>query len=120
MYPKWWLQELIDLGTELDTVNEDGDTALMVASAKGNVEMVKLLHEAKADLNVCGRYGTALHRAVWNSHTEVLKVTWNDCIINGFCLCWFVWASKHTHPAHSFDYWPIICGCQHAIYLCYV
>ena len=92
---------MIDLGTELDTVNEDGDTALMVASAKGNVEMVKLLHEAKADLSVRGRYGTALHRAVWNSHTEVLKVTLNEHIISVFGCFALVWLDMQTHPAHS-------------------
>ena len=80
-------QDLIEMGTDLDAVDEDGDTALMVASAKGNVEMVKLLHEAKTDLSVCGRYGTALHHAVINDHTEVLKVTFNRTIINGFCVC---------------------------------
>ena len=66
---------LIELGAgNLDALNGDGDTALVLASVKGNIEMVKLLHEAKADLNTCGHYGTALHRAVQNGRTEMLKV----------------------------------------------
>ena len=96
-------QDLIEMGTDLDAVDEDGTTALMVASAKGNVEMVKLLHEAKADLNVDDRYGTALHRAVINGHTEVLEVTLNERIINGFLFV-LVCLGKHTHLAHSSDY----------------
>ena len=78
-------QELIELGTDLDVVNENSDTALILASAKGDIEMVKLLHEAKADLNVCGWRGTALHRAVGNGCTEVLKVTLNERIMICFC-----------------------------------
>ena len=73
---------MIKLVTELDSVDEDGCTALMKASTEGKIEMVKLLHGAKADLNVCDRYGTALHRAVINGHTEVLKVTLNERIIS--------------------------------------
>ena len=95
-------QELIKADAKLDGVNEDGDTALMWASAKGNVEMVKLLHEAKADLNVCCRYGTALHRAVILDHMEVLKVVvLNERIVTVFVfllLCG--WTSNYTLRAH--------------------
>ena len=66
----------------MDAVDIFGNTALIRASEMGNIEMVTLLHEAKADLNFCGRYGTALHGAVKNGHTEVLKVTVNERIIN--------------------------------------
>ena len=68
-------QELIGLGAgNLDALDNDGETALILASRERNMEMVKFLHEAKADLNAYGRYGTALHRAVQNGHTEMLKV----------------------------------------------
>ena len=77
------LQGLLQLGVALDAA--DAETALMEASSKGDIEMVKLLHEAKADLNVCGWLGTALHRAVGNGCTEVLKVTLNERIM--ICVC---------------------------------
>ena len=77
------LQGLLRLGAGLDAA--DAETALMKASSKGEIEMVTLLYEAKADLNVCGRNGTALHRAVGNGCTEVLKVTLNELIMICFC-----------------------------------
>ena len=81
----------------MDAMDEDGDTALAVASGDGNIGMVKLLHEAKADLNVCGRYGTALHRAVKNGHTEVLKVTLNKRVRNAFVFA-LIWPHNQEHP----------------------
>ena len=79
---------MIEAGTDLDVVNNNGDTALILASVKGDIEMVKLLHEAKVDLNVCGWLGTVLHRAVGNEHTEVLKVTLNERIMICVCAGW--------------------------------
>ena len=66
-------------------MDEDGETAVILASVKHNIEMVKLLHEAKADLNACGRYGTALHCAVDHDHTEILKVMHNEPTMDGLC-----------------------------------
>ena len=59
----------------MDAVDEDGDTALMLASRWGKTDSVKYLHEIKADVNICGASGTAMHRAARNGHTEVLRVT---------------------------------------------
>ena len=73
---------MIEAGTNLDAMDEDGDTALAVASGDGNIGMVKLLHEAKADLNVRGWLGTALHGAVAKGHTQMLKVTVNEYVLN--------------------------------------
>ena len=81
------LQVLIKADAKLDAVAEDGCTALMDASTEGKIEMVKLLHEAKADLNVCGRYGTALHGAVTTGRKQMLKVTLSERIINSFFFC---------------------------------
>ena len=79
-------QELIGLGAgNLDALDNDGETALILASRERNMEMVKFLHEAKADLNAYGRYGTALHRAVKNGHTEMLKVNHNKRTMDGLC-----------------------------------
>ena len=66
---------MYDLGANnVDAVDEDGDTAAMVASYKGDIESVKVLHEIKADLSVCGSFGTVMHRAVDAGHPEMLKV----------------------------------------------
>ena len=66
-----------DVGAaNVDAVNEDGCTALMVAGANGHVDSVKYLHEMKADLHVCsGKFGTAMLLVALTGHTEILKVT---------------------------------------------
>ena len=66
-----------DLGAgNVDAVTEDGLTALMMASQQGHVDSVKYLHEIEADLRICsGKAGTAMHRAAYNGHTDILKVT---------------------------------------------
>ena len=77
---------MIELGAvNLDALDKDGETALILASANGNIEMVTLLHEANADLNACGRYGTALHCAVDYDHTEMLKVMHNEPTMGALC-----------------------------------
>ena len=68
-------QTLHGLGADLDAVDKDGRTALMYASGKGDVESVKLLNAMKADVNICGEFGTAMHSAVYGGHTEMLQVT---------------------------------------------
>ena len=59
----------------VDAVDEDGETALMLASLGGHLDSVQYLYERKADVNVCGKFGTAMHRAASGGHTEILKVT---------------------------------------------
>ena len=79
---------MIELGAgNLDALDGRGDTALILASGYRNVEMVKLLHEAKADLNACGRYdySTAFHCAVQNGDTEMLKVMHNEPTMGALC-----------------------------------
>ena len=68
-------QVLRDLGVDLDVQDNNGMTAAMLASFKGHVESVKLLHEMKADLTLRVKDGsTAVHIAAHGGHTEVLKV----------------------------------------------
>ena len=60
----------------VDAVDEDGDTALMLAIENGHVDSVQYLYKIKADLSICsGKFGTAMHRAASGGHTEILKVT---------------------------------------------
>ena len=59
----------------VDAVAKDGDTALMVACLNGHLDSVQYLYKIKADVNICGEFGTAMHRAAYHGHTEILKVT---------------------------------------------
>ena len=70
------LQQILhQLGANnLDAQDEDGHTALMVATTAGNVESVKVLVAIKADINVCTKAGTVMHDAVEGGHRELLKV----------------------------------------------
>ena len=52
-----------------------GLTALMMASANGHTEIVKLLLDKGADVNVKNTYGiTALFTASVHGHTEIVKL----------------------------------------------
>ena len=59
----------------VDAVDEKGVTALMLASESGSLDSVQYLHEIKADVNICGASGTAMHAAARRGHTDILKVT---------------------------------------------
>ena len=60
----------------VDAVDEDGDTALMLASYMGRLDSVQYLYAIKADLSICSPYeGTAMHHAARRGHTQILKVT---------------------------------------------
>ena len=59
----------------VDAVDENGVTALMLASLLGTIDSVQYLYEIKADVNICGASGTAMHRAASGGHTDILKVT---------------------------------------------
>ena len=60
---------------DLDALDTHGQTALMVASAKGYVDVVKILHETKAGLDVRDKKGrTAIFAAAKHARTDVLKV----------------------------------------------
>ena len=63
----------------VDAVNQFGGTALMLASENGSLDSVQYLYEIKADVNICGASGTAMHRAAFGGHTEILKVTLRQC-----------------------------------------
>ena len=68
-------QTLHELGaTNVDSVDQDNDTPCMLACYNGDVESLKVLHAIKADLDFCGSFGTALHRAVDAGHCEMIKV----------------------------------------------
>ncbi|KAI5265930.1 hypothetical protein E4T47_08396 [Aureobasidium subglaciale] len=67
------LKLLIQAGADLDAQDEDGDTALHMASRQGSFDMVKLLVNKKAAINIPNVEGeTALDRALHGSHSEIV------------------------------------------------
>ena len=67
--------ELLDSGAEVDALDEHGQTALMNAAYRGDVELAQLLIARGAALNVTAKYRlTALMLAVINDHAELVRV----------------------------------------------
>lgn len=59
----------------IDSKDKHGQTALMLAAMKGHTEVVRLLVQNGADLNVTAKYNlSALMLAVINNHTEIVRI----------------------------------------------
>ena len=69
------IKNLLNEGLDVNGMNEDGWSALMVAASKGSMEILKLLIENGAALDVKNRQGgqTALIFAAHWGHTEVVR-----------------------------------------------
>jgi uncharacterized protein len=68
------LQRLVAAGVELDSRDEHGQTALMLAAVEGNAEVVEWLVERGAALDHTAKYGlSALMLAVVNGHIDVVR-----------------------------------------------
>eukprot|EP00965_Chrysotila_dentata_P064048 2120893-Pleurochrysis_carterae.AAC.1 len=66
---------MLAVGAEVDASDYDGRTCLMVACATGNMHVVQVLLDAKADPSVKDRWGaTALADAVREGHAHVAKM----------------------------------------------
>ena len=69
-----WVNFLREYGSQVDTQDNDGMTALMVASYNGHPEVVKLLHEYGARIDLEDKNGkTALMWASQGGHSVVVK-----------------------------------------------
>jgi ankyrin repeat protein len=67
-------KKLIALGAKLDVQDNVGRTPVMIASALGRLQSLKLLAKEGADLNVTDKYGwSALMLAVYNNHFDVVR-----------------------------------------------
>jgi hypothetical protein len=68
---------LIDAKADINAKDKNGTTALIVAAARGNVDFVKVLVEAGADLNaeakITGEPFTALDAAEREGHMEIVE-----------------------------------------------
>lgn len=69
------LQVLIDMGADVDVVNNSGSSALMYACATGKIECVEILLEAKANIEKKGLYGqTPLHAAAMRGDENIVRL----------------------------------------------
>ena len=71
------VKQYITAGTDVNTKDEDGRTALHLAAYNGHTEIAKLLLANNADVNVMDAVGqtqTALHIAAWQGHPEIAKL----------------------------------------------
>lgn len=69
------MAELLNKGAELNSVSDEGWTALMYASRNCSEKAVRFLLERKADVNLADRYGrTALIYAAMNGCLPVVRV----------------------------------------------
>jgi ankyrin repeat protein len=68
------LKELIGAGIDLNaSLNEDGTTILMIAAGEGQLEIVKLLVERGADINILSEGDSPLISAVCGRHKDVYE-----------------------------------------------
>lgn len=69
------VKELLKAGANINVRNQEGDTALMIASVRTHDHIVKILLEAEADVNTKNKHGlTALGLAQWCKHDEIIKM----------------------------------------------
>lgn len=69
------VKALLEQGTDVDTTDEMGMTALMYAADDGHIDLVKLLLERGAQVNAVDRAGwSALMMAAQNGHADVVAL----------------------------------------------
>jgi cephalosporin hydroxylase len=69
------VKELLDRGVDLESTNQDGATALIVAAFEGYTEVVQSLVNAGADIDARNNQGlTPLMAAVTRGHSDIVQV----------------------------------------------
>lgn len=73
------IERLLKQGVDVDEKNKSGNTALMIAAANGNTEMLRMLiYMAKANVNIQDCYGnTPLMWAVVKGYAEIVNILIN-------------------------------------------
>jgi ankyrin repeat protein len=66
---------LLGNGADVDSKDQYGQTALMMAAKKGYTDIVRLLVKSRAKLDAAAKYNlTALMLAVINGNTEIVRI----------------------------------------------
>ena len=65
------VEQTLQLGADVNCIDEDGYSALHAAAENGYLEVVKLLVSKGADVHYKGQY-TALELAQMSEHTEIV------------------------------------------------
>ena len=69
------VRALLDAGTDINSLDRHGQTALMNSAHKGCLKLVHLLVERGADLNHTAKHHlSALMLAVFGDHPEVVRI----------------------------------------------
>jgi ankyrin repeat protein len=68
-----WLEYMIRSGAAIDTVDSDGDTALIAAANVDDLDCVKVLLKYHANFGFCGDSGSALHVAACDGSIELFR-----------------------------------------------
>ena len=69
------LNGLIESDSEVEIIDQQGVTPLMLAATKGNLEIVKLLLAKGADITKTSKEGkTALNYAMANGHIKITTI----------------------------------------------
>ena len=72
------LKEFINNKVDINYQTEKGDTALILASYYGNIEIVKLLIKAGANKDITDRWGfTAIDYAIDKNYKQIIKLLKN-------------------------------------------
>lgn len=71
---------MVQAGAQLDVMDRNQLTPLMLAASKGKADVVKYLIRIGADVTLKGEDGmTALHMAAKSGHLEVCRIILTEC-----------------------------------------
>ena len=58
------VEDLLNEGTDVNSIDLDGRTALHIAACEGQIEVVKLLLSRKANIDARDRWGSTVHFSI--------------------------------------------------------
>eukprot|EP00028_Trichosphaerium_sp_Am-I-7-wt_P012138 CAMPEP_0168524930 /NCGR_PEP_ID=MMETSP0405-20121227/10980_1 /TAXON_ID=498012 /ORGANISM="Trichosphaerium sp, Strain Am-I-7 wt" /LENGTH=146 /DNA_ID=CAMNT_0008547305 /DNA_START=30 /DNA_END=470 /DNA_ORIENTATION=- len=81
--PRKYLEVMLDNGCSPNSINQYGNSLLLLSCMSGQIRGVRMLIERGADVNHVNRYGnTVLHMAAMNGHVKVIDLMVSQHNIN--------------------------------------